>query len=82
MYVCIVYTLQLVTHLSIPDELFTCCTAKARLHYVGMNTNGNSLLCTLSISYINVVTELTFKAGDMVNVIGFKDLEEKWHPVS
>ena len=35
------YTLQLVTHLSIPDELFACCTAKARLHYIGMNTNGN-----------------------------------------
>ncbi|XP_065898573.1 FYVE, RhoGEF and PH domain-containing protein 4-like [Dysidea avara] len=54
---------KLVTHLSIPDELFTCCTAKARLHYIGMNTN-----------------ELTFKTGDVVNIIGFKDLEEKWHP--
>ena len=32
--------LQLLTHLDIPDEIFTYYPAKARLHYIGMSTNG------------------------------------------
>ena len=31
---------QLLTHLSIPDEIFTYHTFQARLPYVGMSTNG------------------------------------------
>lgn len=53
---------KLLTHLSIPDEIFMYCKAKARLHYIGMSTN-----------------ELTFKTGDTVDVVGYIDVDNKWH---
>jgi len=39
------------------------------------------LVIHLTTNSINSFEELTFKTGDTINIIGFKNLEDKWNPV-
>ena len=39
------------------------------------------LMCALQLTFIISFEELTFKSGDRVNIVGYKDVDNNWHPV-
>lgn len=54
---------QLLSHLSVPDEVYECCKVKARVSYLGMQQD-----------------ELSFRSGDEIAIVGFKNGTNKWRP--
>jgi hypothetical protein len=54
---------KLLTHQSIPDEVYYCAPVKAKISYLGM-----------------LKDELSFRSGEEINIIGYKDVNGKWKP--
>ena len=73
--------------MSIPDEHFQCIKMRARVSYLGMLQDGKSCdqSCDTNGIIINnpvLFLELSFKSGDDILVVGFKQGASKWRPVS
>lgn len=75
--------IQLLSHLSIPDENFYYMQARSKVNYIGMLNDGQCQILSIYLCdcvELWTLVELSFRAGDGVSVMGFMAGEERWHP--